>query len=375
MDAQAAWRDVADVEKEELVNMAENIFDNLVKAIGDLGGHQLADNVKQFADALDQEMVKGLFPTQGATEMIQGLWNKLSPQLTAWVGGILKGSGVEEILSALASGTVSPELLGQIARLSESEPVIKIIQQITEQTDQLQTLAVERVVEWTSSESVNQVVLLLMRAQALMQIVLSPEIVALATHLHKAAPAMDRLTELMAHPQFMRVLDLSAHIVQNEQFLSLLEGLEGHIDTAAVLLEHLSRFERQGGLTMMTRLVDLMTSPGWDQTPFEDMPEMINRELAFAHWAFESSLPEITQNMLLTLDVSVDEARKDTNKYGAMRLMGTLKDPVIQDGIKVGLAFLRHLPIILNAKAPEPPSPPANSSSEVEPSGAGKEIG
>ncbi|WP_053960309.1 DUF1641 domain-containing protein [Sulfobacillus thermosulfidooxidans] len=346
-ESASTWQDVATVEKAELVDMAQNIFESLVHAIDDLGGHQLAQNVKEFAGVLEQQMTQGNFPLAGTTTLIGEMWQSLSPRLGDWAKGILGSQGFQDILNLIASGQLSSDLLAQIAKMSDNKQVAAFLRNLSMQVSPWQDKMVDQIVQWAQSEHVMNAVLLLARAESLMQLVLSQEVMALAEQVKQATPALLRLTELLSQKEFAEVVEFSQRAMKNPKLLTLLETLENHIDTANQLLNYLSRFEERGGLQVIERIMDAFSGDDVNVETLAKLPAITNKGIEFADWALNSGLPELTQNMLLAIDVSLAEAKKDTTKYGAMRLVGALKDPAIQDGIKVGMAFLRHLPNIL----------------------------
>ncbi len=346
-ESASTWQDVATVEKAELVDMAQNIFESLVNAIDDLGGHQLAQNVKEFAGVLEQQMTQENFPLAGTTTLIGEIWQSLSPRLGDWTKRILGSQGFQDILNLIASGQLSSDLLAQIAKMADNQQVANFLHDLSRQVSPWQDKMVDQIVQWTQSEKVMNAVILLARAESLMQLVLSQEVMALAEQVKMATPALLRLTELLSQPEFSHVLEFSQRAMKNPKLLILLETLENHIDTANQLLSHLIRFKERGGLQVLERVMDAFSENDVNVDTLAKLPAITSKGIEFADWALNSGLPELTQNMLLDIDVSLAEARRDTTKYGAMRLVGALKDPAIQDGIKVGMAFLRHLPNIL----------------------------
>jgi uncharacterized protein YjgD (DUF1641 family) len=127
-------------------------------------------------------------------------------------------------------------------------------------------------------------------------------------------------------------------------------AVERHGDALARMVEDLGRWERDGTWDSLRQVVSLVKALTDSVTP-----QMLERTLAIViegvsalQDAFDSGLLTLGVKMAHALNVAAQAAETDTGRISATALMRRLKEPGVQRGMKVVMAFLRELPSVVN---------------------------
>lgn len=357
MEGQSGLKDVVEVEKQELVDMAQATFQGLLDAISRLGGGQVAENLRGFAASMSQEVLAGAPGMQQVGELGADLWAR-------WTAGLL------ELLRQAGTGAL-PDWLAALPEESWSKRLQEVLTEGTLEAwsrriagswgptlERAENQAAQTLGDWARSQEFARTVTAAARLQDLLGFLTAEETVALTAALRRAGPRLAGLLAILADSGVAEGLEAAAAVLKSaplQRLLRTLAGTGGLLDTVA---EKLERLEAAGTLSGLLDLLDMAAR--WDTKALEGLLQS-GRELAGSLQRLKAG--EILERLPGAIEASLAEARRDQTRYGAVRLLGTLKDPSVQEGVKLGLALLRHLPGVLGAGETRalPGSPPAAS--------------
>ncbi|MCY0885474.1 MAG: hypothetical protein OWV35_06260 [Firmicutes bacterium] len=343
---QSGIRDAVEVETQELLDMARSTFDSLLEAMTRMGGGRLAENLRDMAAAMSTGVLGGTTGMREAGALGAELWNRWAAEL-AGAARSLGTLPLPDWLAALAAGQpVSATAAAEVARAW--------VQQLSErwgpELERGQEAAVQALDTWIRSEAFARSVETAARLQELGAFLTGPEMARLTAALRQAGPHLADLMEALSDPRLGAVVEAALGLARQPAVRRLLEVLGRQGEVLDRLARALDRMTVEGGLDTALQLLDSLSTMRVDAGALGRALENLR---AAAAQAERLHLSGLLDRLAAALDASVAEAARDRTRYGAVRLLGTLKDPAVQEGVKLGLALLRHLPEVLGAASPK----------------------